>query len=516
MLQRLKSWSSGMFAATKLPPAELPKGKRGQLSFPGFLKSAKPNESALPKTDRRVASTAPDASRSNGTTKAIIRELSHTNPDISGSVSAFLRTGIPDNYSLVAKNPDGTFNREATSAGQEILSRINLVQNYADGFSGIWTLRTLAESMGRELILEGAASMELVLDKALTPAYFAPVAVSTLQFIPDKSSQFKWLRPTQKVGSDIIDLDVPTFLYVQLDTDLLDATANSPLEPAVQSAFFSIQFQMDLQRVVRRALYPRLDVTIDYEAIKLMVPPEAQFDAEARQTFEDNLVASVQAALNDLEPEEALVHMDFLKPDYLSRGNVSLDRELDVLSNMANSKMATGAKVLPAVLGHGTGTQNVASTEALLFMKNANGMVRMKLNELFSRGFTVALRLLGYDVSAEFAFDCIDLRPDSELEAFKQMKQSRILDQLSLGFITDDEACLMLTGRLTPPGYQAKAGTMFRSSAGQDPANNPYSGTSQGGGQSGGGAVNQNLKPDTPTNTPGKKKADVVVFEQRG
>lgn len=495
-----------LYAATILPPLQLPTGKRGQKSFPGYLKSAKPSETAISKTDRQSATKAPTASRASGATKSLIRELTYTNPALSGALSAFLRTGIPENYSITAKAPDGTFDRDATACAMQILSRINLVQNVADGFSGMWTIQTLAEALGKELILEGACAMELVLDATLTPAYFAPVATSTLDFIPDKSSQFKWLRPTQKVGSDTIDLDYPTFFYAQLDPDLTDPTANSPLEASLQPTFFSAEFQQDVRRVIRRAVFPRLDVVVNWDALEKMAPPEAQFDDDVMKKFQDDMLAELQSTIDDLEPEDALVHLDFVKPEYLTRGNVSLDRELDVLQGMADSAQSTGAKVMPSVLGHGGGNQNVASTESLLFMKNANGMVRVKLNEIFSRAFTMALRLLGYDVSVEFVFDEIDLRPSLELESFRQMRQSRVLDQLSLGFITDDEACLALTGRLTPAGYTPRSGTMFRSSAGSETTGNPYSNAPQGGGQSGGGPLNQTLKPDTPTKAPGKPK----------
>lgn len=498
-------------AAMTLPPLELPKGKRGQRTFPSFLKSASPSETVVTKTDRQPATTSPIASRTTGTTKSLLRELGYVNPALSGALSAYLRTGIPNDYTLYAQNPDGSFNRDATQAVLEILTRINLVQNYADGFSGMWTIQSLAEALGKELILEGAANMELVLDKALTPAYFAPVADSTVYMIPDKSSQFKWLRPIQRIGSAEIDLDVPTFFRVQLDVDLLDPTSNSPLEAALQPTYFSAQFMVDVSRVIRRAVYPRMDVVVDFDKLRASAPAEAQFDSDAMKKYQDGVLADLQSAIDSLEPEQALVHLNFIKPEYLTRGNVSLDRELDVLKGMADSQQATGAKVMPSVLGLGSGTQNIASTESMLFMKNANGMVRMKLNEIFSRGFTMALRLLGYDVSAVFAFDEIDLRPALELESFRQMRQSRVLDQLSLGFISDDEACLALTGRLTPAGYTPRSGTMFRPGAGTSTeGQNPYSGAPQGGGQSGGGAVNQNLKPQTPTQAPGKKTAEVL------
>ena len=114
-------------------------------------------------------------------------------------------------------------------------------------------------------------------------------------------------------------------------------------------------------------------------------------------------------------------------------------------------------------------------------------MLRVKLNEAYSRALTIATRLLGQDVYVEFKYAALDLRPDAELEAYKAMKQSRVLEQLSLGLISDEEASVMLTGNLPPAGYKPLTGTMFKT-PGQNNAN-PDSGTS---------ALKQKTTPDTP------------------
>jgi hypothetical protein len=162
--------------------------------------------------------------------------------------------------------------------------------------------------------------------------------------------------------------------------------------------------------------------------------------------------------------------------------------------------MATGAKAMPSVLGHGTQSANIASTETMLFTKSVEGVVTLKLNEIYSRTLTLALRLFGLDVYAEFRYDSVDLRPESELEAFKSTKQSRLLEQLSLGLISDDEACIALTGHLPPAGYTKLSGTMFKSAKASEPAD----ATSNSG-----STLNQQQKSDQPDQARGSnKKAD--------
>ena len=142
----------------------------------------------------------------------------------------------------------------------------------------------------------------------------------------------------------------------------------------------------------------------------------------------------------------------------------------------------------------------------MLFMKSATGAVKKKLDQFYSQIFTVALRLFGLDVVARFEYADIDLRPEADLAAFRQTQQMMLLEQLSLGLITDEEACLKLTGKLPPAGYTPLSGTMFHKGtamSGEGPNEDSNSGST----------MNQNLNGDTPSTARGQnKRAEVVSF----
>jgi len=82
----------------------------------------------------------------------------------------------------------------------------------------------------------------------------------------------------------------------------------------------------------------------------------------------------------------------------------------------------------------------------------------------------------GSESYAVFAFDEANLRPELELSAFRSQRQSTVLEQLSLGFISDEEASIMLTGSLPGPDYKKLSGTQFRVNT--TASSNPYSNTS--------------------------------------
>lgn len=483
-------------AATTLEVVAPPKVKRGPLSLPTFLKTAKPSpDTALLATDRRLTAKNITDYQGGASTQAIVRDFAASSPDLSAAVSAYLRLAITDSYTAVAKAPDGTFDPVATLLVQQILTQLDFIGNYQDGFSGTWSIRSVAEALGKEIVLYGACAAELVLGKTRLPSRIQPLSVTSIKLYPKDGM----LQPKQFLGGLYIDLDIPTFFMVALDQDLLEAYPASTLEPALKAVVFSETFLADLQRVVRRAVHPRTIVTVDEDRLRKGAPSEALNDPDTLITYFNSVISGIETKLNGLNPEDALVLLNSIEVEYANNGNISLSKEYETLQAIINAKLSTGAKVLPAVLGHGNGTSNAASTESLLFMKSAAGAVQFKLNEMFSRMLTLGVRLFGYDVVVDFKFAPIDLRPEVELESFKSVKQARILEQLSLGLISDEEACISLTGKLPPPGYVKLAGTMFKGNAAQDNAN-------PNGESNGGSTLNKNLNADAPTGVKGQNK----------
>lgn len=502
-LNSLRDWAGGALfqAATQLVPVAVPKVKAKQQSVPSYLRTAQPGDSVLPQTDRRLASTDIETYRTGVNTRAVIRNFAAASPDLSASLNAYLRTAITS-FTAVARNMDGTFNRDATGLLQQLLTRFDVVQDYLDGFSGILSMRSISESWGKELMLYGSCAGELVLGKDRLPRQVQPVSTTSVQFRVDKST--KWLAPFQLVGGEEIDLDIATFFYVALDQDLLEPYSASPLEPAIQPVLASTEFLNDLRRVVKRAIHPRLGVTIDEEKFRKFIPPEIATDETKLRAYMTAMVADLESKINGLKPEEALVFFDTLGIEYFNNGNISLGKEYAVLEGILDAKVSTGAKAFPSILGHGTGSQNMASAETLLFMKNAEGSVQKKLNEMWSRVLTLAVRLFGQDVYVDFKYDSIDLRPDSELEAYKAMRQERTLALLSLGFISDDEASLTLTGSMTPAGFKPLSGTGFHEPAPVEAGGNPNSQTS---------TMNKNKKKGAPQAPKGGQKAEGETLE---
>jgi hypothetical protein len=485
-------------AAAELPVPPPPKVRSGAATIPSFLKSAKQSADVfLPQDDLRLANLDIETLRNTErATPALLRKLAKASPDLSAAVFSAVRMAVSGHYLAVARDLDGALNPEGTRLAQQLCRRFDFLGPFEGGFNDFPGIRAAAESIGREMFMLGAGAVELVLGKSRLPEGLSPISIETIKF---KIKGRKRI-PFQVVGDSEVSLDIPTFFYRALDQDLRTPYAESPLQSALQPVQASQAFMNDLRRVFRRAIHPRVMAKIKEEMWRKNVPPDILHDPNKLAEFMNATIASIQSLLDGLAPEDAVVLFDTLDLSLMTTGNTSLSDEYKVLSQILNGKLSAGAKAMPVILGHdAAGSTNIASTQSMLYVKTVEGAIQQPLNELFSRLLTTAVRLFGVEAVVEFAFEPVDLRPALELETFKAVRQSRTLELNSLGYLTDEETSLELTRSLPPLGMTPLMGTYYHKAA--PVSGNATSNTSAGQGS----ALNQTLKPDTPTGVKSKE-----------
>lgn len=476
----------------QLPPAELPEPPKRPVAQPSFKTQVAPSTAAIVRADRGLANTDVVSYRGGIDSRSVLRDLAASSPDLSSTRNSYLRLGIPERYTVIARDMDGVINREGTMLAQEILRRITFLGDVTLGYNPVTDLQSLSESLAFELTTYGSMGLELALAEDLTPTYIQPVSVTKIKFREEKGGVY----PFQEIGGQEFSLDIPTFFYISIDQDLLDPYSTSMFEASIQAVLADAQFLNDLRRAMTRSIQPRLIATIVEEKIINSLDPAIAADPQKKVLFVNELISGLKSVLDSLGPDDALVVLDSVEVGIVSGdGRAPIGETLDAVQKLLESKLAAGAKSNNAVLGRqDAGT--AATTSTMLFVKNAD-IVRRKLNVIYSRMLTTACRMQGQDVFVEFRYDDIDLRPQGELEAYKSMKQSRILELCSLGFLDDDTTSIELTGNLPPVGMKPMSGTMFTVTKVQ--TENPDSQTStMGGGK-------DNLKPSTPAAPKGKK-----------
>lgn len=474
-------------AEVPLPPP--PKTRGTKTSIPSYLTSATPaTDSFLPQSDLGLANTDITSLRAGANTSTVLRNLGKASPDLSSALFSAVRMAVSSGYLVLSRNLDGTLNEDGTRLAQQLCRRFDLLGPTKGGFNNLPSIRSTSESLGKELMLLGGAGLELILGQSRLPEGLQPITIQTLRWKYNGNKKV----PYQVVGGEEISLDIPTFFYVSLDQDLTTAYAESPVQASVQPILAGQDFMNDLRRVFRRAIHPRVVAKVQEELWKKNVPISILNDPDQLKQHMDDTINRLQDLLDGLNPEDALVYFDTLSVEYLTGGNNSLSKEYETLSQIINGKMSSGAKSMPVVLGHdAAGSTNIASTQSMLFVKSIEGAIQLKLNEIYSKALTVAIRLFGVDAVVEFAYNPPNLRPESELEAFNVMKKDRHLDLLSLGLTSDAEVSLLLTGSLPLPGAEPLSGTRFKDSntAQDSTVSTPESNT---------GAKERTLNPDTP------------------
>ena len=383
------------------------------------------------------------------------------------------------------------YSKDGTLLARSIKASMDTLYDYTKGYADKRTFSDLIETGLRETALVNGIAGELVLDKQRLPSHINLIPYEQIEWVA-RGDGTKF--PKQRAAAGDIELNIPNFWVAESHIEAISAYTRPQLEASLNSAFYYLEFIEDMRRAVRRAGHTRLVVKLDAEKVRAAASPEVQADPRKLQAWMETVKTEVENIINALEPEDALIAYDSVSVEPVEARGEKQDYKdlLDTLSGI----LATSLKSHPSILGlRLAGSQSLSNTESLLFLKTARS-IQKPLEKLISRAMTLAARLYGADVYVKFRFKTIDLRPETELEAFYTMKQARVLEQLSLGLITDEEAADELGLPSLPAGYTPLSGTMFYENNGSladevSPNQDP-----QG----------RALQPDTPDKAGGKSQ----------
>ncbi len=451
------------------------KAKPGGSYTPKYLRTARTGAQV---TDERQNRTNEDLTqlRYGASTEENIRNFAKNSPDVSHALESIMRFCITDSFTLVAKDLEtDTINPEATKLAQVFLARINKLPIDYTGFTKQSTVNATSESLIFQLLTNGCCAAELVLDKSRLPSFIQPISTNDLKYRVGTDRVVPYIDST---GGEQL-LDSPAVTIISLSQDPETPYSSSWFKAAIQAIIASVEFTNDLRRSFRKASLPRVTAEIDLEKFKESLTPEVLYDAKKFKAALDSTLVDLENKLSGLNPEDAIVNFDTIKMDHLSAGNISSHDSVKTHGDIINGQVSAGVHVLPSLLGRGE-SQSTASTETVLFLKIVES-IQDRLNEIYSYLFTLAIRLYGHDVTVTFKYKKPSLRPEVEEESFLAMRQSRIREQLSDGFISDEEASIMLTGDLPSGNFKPLSGTGFHGASAN--VQNPYSNTSVGGEQ---------------------------------
>jgi len=385
-----------------------------------------------------------------------VRALAKVDGTVSTAVYSYVQVAN-SGYKVSAYGvQDHQFNEEGTRLAQSIMAGMDTLSDYSVGYADKQTVNSQVETALREVILSGTLAGELVLNKARLPDRINLIPAETLKWI-SRGDGTKF--PAQTSSKDDILLNIPNFWVAESHKDTSAPYANSMMEAALTNAYYYAEFIEDMRRVQRRGGHSRLIVTLDAEKVAAAATQEVRSDPDLLRKFMESVRTDVEDVVKAMEPEDALIAYDSVHTELLSSENFKA--EYSDLVTAISGMLATSLKSHPSILGlRMGGSQSLSNTESLIFLKNAKAIQR-PVEDVFSRALTLAARLFGADIYVKFEFLPINLRPEDELEAFKTMKQQRVLELLSFGFITDEEAAQQMGTGPRSPTAPPLSGTLF-------------------------------------------------------
>lgn len=416
-----------------------------------------------------------------------IRRLSTDERFTSNAVFSIVQLALTEFRAVGYDNVTGAFNQQVTDAVRQIMVRMDTLNDYTQKFTKKPTIRQFVETALREVALSGAVAAELVISKEGIPDYMQAVAYESLTY---KTKTGNLVYPKQKPsagGGTDIELDIANFFICELNLGADETYATPMYKSALIDTFQNNDFIDSMRRVVNRTGHSRLVITLDAEKVKASATEEVQSDESKLMQYMSDVQTQVQRSVGQLNPEDSVVVFDSMEVDVKDIGGEKSDY-VPLMQQVSNMQ-ATSLKAPPSILGiRSEGSQSLANSETLVYLKIAKA-IQGPVSDLLSRALTLAVRLLGVQGYVKFEMDPIELRPDSEREAYKMTKQQRILSQLSLGMISDEHACLQLN---VP--YRTEmaplSGTRFLDKGAAE--------TSSDDTPDGKGGMEKNLSPDTP------------------
>lgn len=366
--------------------------------------------------------------------------LIDSNPDVSQALYSFLRM-CNSGYRIKVLKPNGNEFSKGQKIMDEWVKKLNLQQNNY-GFKEDRSLISLVNKIHFSLFVKGATSTEIALDQRLNPSFIVAIDPSSIYFKRDNEE----LVPHQFQKGKYKPINIPSFFYQPLDARLDDVYGVCPILPALQIIFFQIQILQDLQAVVHKAGYPRIDIRLLEEILIKNAPPAIRNDAKKLATWLNERKAAIETEYKNIKPDDAAIHFDSVELKYLEAQSGVGSYDVRALIEIVDAQVIASLKSLSILMGRYKGrTETYASAEVQLYIKGVEAIQQIS-GLLMSKVLTFCLNMFGYQGYVEFGYLPIELRSKTELAQWDAIRIRNYLILVALGMESFEDACIELTG----------------------------------------------------------------------
>lgn len=390
--------------------------------------------------------------------RELLKDLFKYDSDISATVNAFL-TIANTKPVFMAYNLEGEIDSEGLKGLDQLITALTVRRDYSLGFQFRPSMEELSEKLRYMILLRGGIGAELIFDKTLVPTEIRHVDLATVTWFEKQAGLYKPQQETES-GGDAISLDIPNFFVKHYRQNPTEVYTESPFVSSINTIAARQQVINDLYRIMQKTGYPRLEITVVEEVLAKNAPASVRENPNDLRRWMQARLNEIAGTVSEMRPDAAYVHFDAVQANIMNEGGPSKSLNANDIIDVLNSQNQAALKTMATIIGRGEGGVNTASVEARVFSLSADS-INVPIASLYAEMFTLALRLQGFEGYVTCKFTPAELRPELELEPQKVMRQSRLLEELSLGLITDNEYHVIAHGRPRPDSAPELSGTNF-------------------------------------------------------
>lgn len=248
--------------------------------------------------------------------------------------------------------------------------------------------------------------------------------------------------------SQWVPLDRETIRYVPIDPLPGRPYGRALASPALFTALFLIGLLHDLKRVVMQQGYPRIDISVNFEMLADMAPPEAQPGTEEFENWVADVMAEIDSVYSTLQPDDAYVHSDTISVNR-PVGTVSAESlgSIDALITKLERMAARAMKQMPLLLGIDESTTDANANRQWEIQTAGIKSIQHLCETMLEGLLQLALEAQGVQAAVEFRFAelrAAEMLRDAQTE---QMRIANAMNKYLYGWISHDEAAKEITGR---------------------------------------------------------------------
>lgn len=342
-----------------------------------------------------------------------IELITDQHPDASQAVQSYVRLAN-NGHTMEIRLPNSEErNKDAESRWKEFSQRVGGVNT--EGFDG------LIDQMHSTLIRFGGFGVECTVNRRMRDVEEVhPILPQWITW--EYESDGKW-HAYQQQGMKKVELSSNNFFWTAIDSEVGKPIGKLLFEPSLISIERQLQFFEDSAAVLRRAGYPRNDISIDREAVMLGMPPSVKSGGvKAQREYLSDYFDQIVALLRRLDPKDDIVHFDDINVNK-TQGENSRTIDQRAYLETIDPQVMNGLATMGVMLNRTTGVTETWGTVQFKIMTQTIQSIHRCSKRMSEQICRFWLQVNGIQGSCTFTHNPVDWEAEAQRAGVALSKQ---------------------------------------------------------------------------------------------